>query len=203
MKRVSVDIGGTFTDCFLVWGERKVGGKALTTHHNLAVGFHKALANALAAAGAEGEQSLAELDSIRYATTLGTNALIERDGPRVGLLVTAGFEATVPLSRGRGYGDGMPDAVQRDDGSWLVDGLLSIDELKELFELDKLPDEEHGHYQTVGGLVMTQIRSIPTAGQWFYCAGLRFEVMEMDGRRVDKVLVTTLRSEPPPQPENS
>ena len=95
-----------------------------------------------------------------------------------------------------------PQAVQRDDGSWLVDGLLSIDELKELFELDKLPDEEHGHYQTVGGLVMAQIRSIPTAGQWFDCAGLRFEVMDMDGRRVDKVLVTTLRSEPP-QPENS
>ncbi|MFO1291951.1 MAG: hydantoinase/oxoprolinase family protein [Rubrivivax sp.] len=114
MKRVSVDIGGTFTDCFLVWNDRKVGGKALTTHHNLAVGFHKALGNALAEAGADGEQSLAELESIRYATTLGTNALIERDGPRVGLLVTAGFEATVPLSRGRGYGDGMPDAVQRD-----------------------------------------------------------------------------------------
>lgn len=114
MKRVSVDIGGTFTDCFLVWNDSKYGGKALTTHHNLAVGFQKALGNAFAAAGVPADSSLADLSSIRYATTLGTNALIERDGPRVGLLVTAGFEATVPLSRGRGYGDGMPDSVQRD-----------------------------------------------------------------------------------------
>jgi len=114
MKRVSVDIGGTFTDCFLVWNDRKYGGKALTTHHNLAVGFHKALTNAFTEAGVPADTSLSDLDSIRYATTLGTNALIERDGPRVGLLVTAGFEATVPLSRGRGYGDGMPDSVQRD-----------------------------------------------------------------------------------------
>lgn len=114
MKRVSVDIGGTFTDCFLVWGGRKFGGKALTTHHNLAVGFQKALGNAFAAAGVAADTSLADLDSIRYATTLGTNARIERSGPRVGLLVTAGFEATVPLARGRGYGDGMPDLVQRD-----------------------------------------------------------------------------------------
>ena len=52
MKRVSVDIGGTFTDCFLVWNDRKFGGKALTTHHNLAVGFHKALTNAFTAVNA-------------------------------------------------------------------------------------------------------------------------------------------------------
>ncbi|MCW5236524.1 hydantoinase/oxoprolinase family protein [Verminephrobacter eiseniae] len=114
MKRVSVDIGGTFTDCFLVWNDRKFGGKALTTHHNLAVGFQEALGNAFVQAGVPADMSLADLDSIRYATTLGTNALIERGGPRVGLLVTAGFEATVPLSRGRGYGDGMSDSVQRD-----------------------------------------------------------------------------------------
>ena len=114
MKRVSVDIGGTFTDCFLAWGNRKFGGKALTTHHNLAIGFNKALMNAAEEAGLQGDDFLGEIESIRYATTLGTNALIEHNGPRVGLLVTAGFEATVPLSRGRGYGDGMPDLAQRD-----------------------------------------------------------------------------------------
>lgn len=114
MKRVSVDIGGTFTDCFLAWNGKKYGGKALTTHHNLALGFNKALLNAAEEAGLEGNDFLREIESIRYATTLGTNALIEHHGPRVGLLVTAGFEATVPLSRGRGYGDGMPELVQRD-----------------------------------------------------------------------------------------
>ena len=114
MKRISVDIGGTFTDCFLTWEGSKYGGKALTTHHNLAVGFNKALMNAAEEAGLQQRDFLSEIESIRYATTLGTNALIEHKGPRVGLLVTSGFEATVPLSRGRGYGDGMPDHVQRD-----------------------------------------------------------------------------------------
>ena len=114
MKRVSVDIGGTFTDCFLTWGDKKYGGKALTTHHNLAIGFNKALMNAAEEAGLQGKDFLREIESIRYATTLGTNALIEHKGPRIGLLVTAGFEATVPLCRGRGYGDGMPASVQRD-----------------------------------------------------------------------------------------
>ena len=116
MKRVSVDIGGTFTDCFLAWGNRKFGGKALTTHHNLAIGFNKALMNAAEEAGLQGDDFLGEIESIRYATTLGTNALIEHNGPRVGLLVTAGFEATVPLSRGRGYGDSAPVAVEQWQG---------------------------------------------------------------------------------------
>ncbi len=114
MKRVSVDIGGTFTDCFLSLGAEKFSGKSLTTHHNLAIGFNSALQNAAQAAGVDIDSFIGELDSIRYATTLGTNALIERTGPRIGLITTAGFEATVPLSRGRGYGDGMPEHYQRD-----------------------------------------------------------------------------------------
>ncbi|HWQ45216.1 MAG TPA: hemolysin family protein [Longilinea sp.] len=80
--------------------------------------------------------------------------------------------------------------VQRDDGSWLLDGLLPIDELKELIELDDLPDETRVGYQTVGGLVMSQLGTIPTAGQHFEWYGFRFEVVDMDGRRVDKVLLT-------------
>jgi N-methylhydantoinase A len=114
MKRVSVDIGGTFTDCFVVWGERSIGGKALTTHHNLALGFNEALADACKQLGVEIETLLSEVDSVRYATTLGTNALIERKGPRIGLLVTAGFKSTIPLSRARGYGEGLAEEQQMD-----------------------------------------------------------------------------------------
>ena len=55
------------------------------------------------------EELLAGVDSVRYATTLGTNALIEHNGPRIGMLVTAGYEAMVPLSRARGYGEGLDD----------------------------------------------------------------------------------------------
>ena len=57
---------------------------------------------------------LTQIDSVRYATTLGTNALIERKGPQVGAIVTAGFEATIPLSRGRGYGEGLDELARND-----------------------------------------------------------------------------------------
>jgi len=114
MKRVSVDIGGTFTDCFVAWNERYVEGKALTTHHNLASGFNEALADACKQLDLEIPHVLSQVDSVRYATTLGTNALIERRGPRIGALVTAGFKSTIPISRARGYGEGLPESVQMD-----------------------------------------------------------------------------------------
>jgi N-methylhydantoinase A len=114
MNRVSVDIGGTFTDCFVAWGDRVVEGKSLTTHHNLAVGFNDSLADACRQLEIAPGELLSQVDSVRYATTLGTNALIERKGPRVGLLVTTGFKHTVPLSRARGYGEGLSEPEQMD-----------------------------------------------------------------------------------------
>ena len=87
-----------------------------------------------------------------------------------------------------------PEAMRREDGSWLLDGLLPIDKLKEIFDLEKLPDEEHGNYQTVGGFVVTQVRSIPLVGQRFEWGKLCFEVVDMDGHRVDKVLVMPVQA---------
>ncbi|MDD3761707.1 MAG: hydantoinase/oxoprolinase family protein [Nevskiales bacterium] len=114
MRRVSVDIGGTFTDCFVVWEQQQVQGKALTTHHNLALGFNEALQNACEQLRLDVDTLLTGVDSVRYATTLGTNALIERKGPRIGVLVTTGFKSTIPLSRARGYGEGLPEEEQMD-----------------------------------------------------------------------------------------
>ena len=88
-----------------------------------------------------------------------------------------------------------PQAVQREDGSWLLDGLLSLEELRQLFDLEQLPDEGQG-CQTLGGLAMATIGHIPQAADTFELAGLRFEVVDMDGHRVDKVLVKPL---PPAQ----
>jgi len=85
-----------------------------------------------------------------------------------------------------------PHAVQREDGSWLVDGLLDIETLKEVLDVKQLPDEEERVYHTLGGLIMSQMHGIPTAGQYFEWQNLRFEVVDMDGRRVDKVLITLL-----------
>src|SRR3984957_19798486 len=107
MKRIAVDIGGTFTDCFFVWDNQYIQSKALTTHHNLSVGFREALQSACDSIKLDVQDVLSQIDSVRYATTLGTNALIERKGPRVALLVSAGYESSVPLSRGRGYGEGL------------------------------------------------------------------------------------------------
>jgi putative hemolysin len=83
-------------------------------------------------------------------------------------------------------------AVQRSDGSWLMDGLLHIDEMKEILGIDELPGEEEGYYQTVGGFVVNQLGDIPGVGDWFEWDRFRFEVVDMDGRRVDRVLVEIL-----------
>jgi len=82
-----------------------------------------------------------------------------------------------------------PQAVQREDGSWLLDGMLSIDEFFEIFEIEELSGENRGNYQTLGGLVITHLGRIPATGDRFDWEWMRFEVIDMDGNRVDKVLV--------------
>jgi magnesium and cobalt exporter, CNNM family len=89
-------------------------------------------------------------------------------------------------------------ATQRQDGSWLLDGLLPVDDFKEIFKVDKLPHETE--YESLSGFVMMSLGRVPQAADHFEWNGLRFEVMDMDGRRVDKVLVTTLPSRSPTQP---
>ena len=66
---------------------------------------------------------------------------------------------------------------------------MNLDTFKALFEIEELPDEAQGMYQTLGGLAMHQIGAIPAVGQTFAWQGFRFEVVDMDGRRVDKVLI--------------
>ncbi len=83
-----------------------------------------------------------------------------------------------------------PEVVERQDGSFLVDGKLPTHEFKEKFELKSLPDEEDGYYQTVGGFVMAMLGRIPRAGDVFEWNHWRIEVMDMDGRRVDKILLS-------------
>lgn len=85
---------------------------------------------------------------------------------------------------------GSPQAVQRDDGSWLIDGLLSIDAVKEILNIPTFPEEVRVGYQTLGGFIMNQLGNIPAAGHSFEWSGYKFEVVDMDGMRVDKVLVS-------------
>jgi putative hemolysin len=83
--------------------------------------------------------------------------------------------------------------VHREDGSWLIDGLLAADELKERLGSSELPrQEEAADYQTVGGMVMDVLGRVPKEGDRFEWAGYSFEVLDMDGRRVDKVLIAPI-----------
>jgi putative hemolysin len=84
-----------------------------------------------------------------------------------------------------------PKSLQRKDGSWLLDGMLSVDEFKEIFNLENLPGEKKDTFQTLGGFIFTQMGRVPSESDQFEWNGLRFEVVDMDGKRIDKVLVSS------------
>jgi len=92
-----------------------------------------------------------------------------------------------------------PEIVQREDGSYLLDGMLSNEELKDLLELDELPNEDSGSYETLGGMLMTEMGRIPNTGDAVNWNGWRFEVVDMDGYRVDKVLTSRAQDITPGQ----
>ena len=79
-------------------------------------------------------------------------------------------------------------AVQREDGSWLLDGLMPMAELKSRLEIRELPDEEKGRYNTLAGLLMSVSGKLPQTGARIGCEGWIFEVVDLDGKRIDKVL---------------
>ena len=79
--------------------------------------------------------------------------------------------------------------VRRDDGSWLVDGMVTVDEVKDLTGLTRLPGEDSEDFQTLGGFMMARINRVPKVGDRIMVEGFRCEVVDMDGRRVDRVLI--------------
>ncbi|MHB8101565.1 MAG: hemolysin family protein [Methanosarcina sp.] len=91
------------------------------------------------------------------------------------------------------YSLGEPVEMQvvvREDGSWLVDGDTSVEKLKDTLSVDSFPEEEKGHYRTVAGMLMFILQKIPKTGEHIELRGLRYEVVDMDGHRIDKVLIT-------------
>ncbi|HIH02777.1 MAG TPA: HlyC/CorC family transporter [Methanoregulaceae archaeon] len=85
--------------------------------------------------------------------------------------------------------------VAREDGSWLVDGSTPVDDIRDVISAGFFPGEEEGHYRTLAGLLMYLLNRIPVTGDTVESTGLRFEVVDMDGKRVDKVLVTRVEGE--------
>lgn len=83
-----------------------------------------------------------------------------------------------------------PDAVQREDGSWLLDGGMSLERFHDLFATDaRFPDEDEAHYHTLAGFVLYQLGTIPRPGEHFGWDNFAFEVVDMDGNRIDRLLV--------------
>jgi magnesium and cobalt exporter, CNNM family len=88
------------------------------------------------------------------------------------------------------------EAVRRPDGSWLLDGALPAHDVRELLDLPSLPGEAAGEFETLGGFIMAQLGRIPKATDEVDWGGWRFEVVDMDGRRVDRVLAAPAVGEP-------
>lgn len=87
------------------------------------------------------------------------------------------------------------DAVQRDDGSWLIDGGVSFDRFRELLQTEaRFPEETSGTYHTLAGFVLTQFGRIPNTAEHFEWDGYRFEVVDMDRNRIDRLLVSKIES---------
>jgi putative hemolysin len=79
-------------------------------------------------------------------------------------------------------------ATPREDGSWLLDGLMPVSELKARLDIRDLPEEDRGRYNTIAGLLMAETGRLPAVGERIACAGWIFEIVDLDGKRIDKVL---------------
>lgn len=98
--------------------------------------------------------------------------------------------------------DADPPAVRRADGSWLLDGMLSIDALKEHLNIAEIPGEKEGVFATLAGFVLSQLGHVPRVGETFEWNAFRFEIVDMDGHRVDRILaIPPPESAPQPQPD--
>ena len=110
---ISIDIGGTFTDCYLGLNDSVAWGKAATTPEDFSRGFLNALEDASRGLHLEVKDLLAQATLLRYSTTIALNALLQRSGPRLGLITTRGHEDMLFIGNGRAWGDGLPVREQR------------------------------------------------------------------------------------------
>lgn len=111
---INVDVGGTFMDFYVGKDDRSISTKTPTTHYDLSVGFMRGLEECASKEGISLEDFLKDTEAIKYCTTLGTNALLELSGPKLGLITTHGFEDTIFIGRGRQWADGLPLADIQD-----------------------------------------------------------------------------------------
>src|SRR5713226_4937394 len=113
MNSIDIDVGGTFTDLVLNFGGKTLIKKVPTTPYDLSVCFSRVIEEGASALSLKMEELLPSIDMIRYSTTIAMNRLIERKGPRLGLITTAGHEDVVLIGRGAQWIDGTRVAERR------------------------------------------------------------------------------------------
>ena len=147
----------------------------------------------------ETTHALTMLEKFRNAQGKHVALVVDEYGNVVGLVtlhdVLEGIVGEVPSAE-EVHGQDL-SAVHRPDGTWLLDGMIAVDEMRYLLGIKTEPADDD-HYNTLGGFVMARLGHIPSVGERFEWAGTAFEVMDMDGHRVDRVLVS-----PPAAAESS
>jgi putative hemolysin len=117
--------------------------------------------------------------------------VVDEYGDIEGVVTLNDLLAAVVGASQLGHGhEESPPIVQREDGSWLVDGAISTDDLRELLHVDHLHGEQEHEFRTAAGMVMAALGHIPQTGEIFEWRGIRFEVVDLDGARIDKLLIT-------------
>lgn len=119
--------------------------------------------------------------------------VVDEYGDITGLItVNDLLEAVIGRTSSGEGDDAKPLVVTRDDGSMLVDGSVTIDTMRELFGGNRLPDEDEHDFHTAAGMVIAHFGRIPNTGEWFEWEGWRIEVIDLDGPRIDKLLLQKL-----------
>jgi putative hemolysin len=136
-------------------------------------------------------ENLSALDALERlrADALGLALVLDEYGTFEGVVTAADLLEAIVGELGPAPESGKPAAVQRFDGSFLLDGMMALDELRERLTLEELPPRA-ASYHTVAGLMLALLERVPREGDRIAWAGWRFEILDMDGRRVDKVLAS-------------
>jgi len=114
--------------------------------------------------------------------------VVDEHGSFEGIVTPTDILTTIAGDLPQSEEEAEPEAVQREDGSWLIDGLMAVDAAERTLGIEGMAEE--GDFNTVAGFVLHELGHLPVAGENFEWHGWRFEVVDLDGRRIDKILAS-------------
>lgn len=134
--------------------------------------------------------------SILQAESMFMAFIIDEYGDVVGTLTMSEIFFAMIGDLSEHVGDAHPGIAQRDDGSYLIDGFVAVDEVRRALELQKLPGDDEAEVNTLAGVMFNWFGRLPREGDYFGWNGYRFEVVDMDGPRIDKVMIVPAQNIP-------